>query len=108
MNLSTRKIEELTLFVGNARRGDVPAIAESLAQNGQYKPVVVNVGTTTGRPDEVLVGNHTLLAARSLGWESIDVCYVDVIVRRWIDLTGCSAKRNGVTEEPTKVENNAS
>jgi hypothetical protein len=78
MNLPTRKTEELMLFAGNARRGDVPAIAESLAQNGQYKPVVVNVGTTTGRPDEVLVGNHTLLAARSLGWESIDVCYVDV------------------------------
>jgi len=41
-------------------------IAESLIVNSQYKPVVVNRGTLTGRPDEVLAGNHTLLAVREL------------------------------------------
>ena len=54
------------------------AIAVSLAKHGQYRPIVVNAGSLTGRRYEVLAGNHTLLAARSLGWESIDVALVDV------------------------------
>jgi ParB-like chromosome segregation protein Spo0J len=45
--------------------------------NGQYRPIVVNRGTHTGRPSEVLAGNHTLIAARDLGWEHIAVVWVD-------------------------------
>lgn len=68
----------LHLYFKNPRRGNVPAIAGSLKVNGQYKPVVVNRGTHTGRPDEVLAGNHTVMAARDLEWESVDVVHVDV------------------------------
>jgi site-specific DNA-methyltransferase (adenine-specific) len=57
----------------NPRRGDVVVIKESLAANGQYRPLVVNRPTM-----EVLAGNHTLVAARELGWETILVGFVDV------------------------------
>lgn len=72
------KLEILTPYHRNARRGDVAAIAESLAANGQYKPIVVNAGTTTGRPNEVLVGNHTLQAAKQLEWERLQAVVIDV------------------------------
>ncbi|UYL88112.1 ParB-like nuclease domain protein [Gordonia phage Evaa] len=77
---------ELNVYHRNARIGDVDLIAGSLKTNGQYKPIVVNVGTATGRPNEVLAGNHTLKAFRDLGerypdderWEAILVHWVDV------------------------------
>lgn len=71
-------VSDLATFVGNPRRGDVEAIADSLRARGQYKPIVVNVGSITGRPNEVLAGNHTLMAARSLEWPSLRVVLVDV------------------------------
>lgn len=73
-------LDQLTVPIGglvhygkNPRKGDVAAIAESLEHNGQYKPIVVRAGT-----NEVLAGNHTLKAARELGWEKIAVTFVDV------------------------------
>jgi len=57
----------------NPRRGNVAAIKQSLERNGQYRPIVVN-----RRSMEVLAGNHTLLAARELGWEEIAATFVDV------------------------------
>jgi len=63
----------LELYPGNPRRGDVKAIAASLGENGQYAPLVVQASTR-----RVLAGNHTLKAARDLGWEAIDVVLVDV------------------------------
>lgn len=77
---------ELNTYHRNARLGNVDAIAGSLKVNGQYKPIVVNVGTATGRPNEVLAGNHTLRAFRDLGerhpeddrWAEILVHWVDV------------------------------
>lgn len=71
-------VVELSPHHKNARRGDVKAIAASLSKTGQYRPLVVNEGTLTGRPFEVLAGNHTLAAARSLGWSEVDVTIVDV------------------------------
>lgn len=56
----------LHTFHRNPRLGDVDAIVGSLKANGQFKPIVVNRGTHTGRPDEVLAGNHTLKAFRQL------------------------------------------
>ena len=75
---TSHPVSDLNTFHRNPRRGDVNAIAVSLARHGQYRPIVVNEGSVTGRPFEVLAGNHTLLAARSLGWESIDVALIDV------------------------------
>jgi DNA modification methylase len=71
-------VDDLQLFAGNPRRGNVDAIATSLAGLGQYRPIVVNAGTLTGRANEVLAGNHTLRAARQLGWDAVDVAVVDV------------------------------
>lgn len=65
-------ISELKFYPGNARRGDIGLIADSLDRLGQYKPIVVNADGT------VLSGNHTLMAAQRLGWDSIDVHRVDV------------------------------
>lgn len=72
------RVEDLQTFPGNPRRGQVEVIVESLRRNGQYRPIVVNEGTKTGRPREVLAGNHTMLAARELGWLTVDVWLVDV------------------------------
>jgi hypothetical protein len=80
------KPSELSVFHRNARIGDVDAIAGSLKANGQFKPLVVNIGTHTGRPNEVLAGNHTLKAFRDLAeqnpfdqrWAHVAVHWVDV------------------------------
>jgi hypothetical protein len=77
---------ELALYFQNPNLGNVPTIKTSLRVNGQYKPVVVNRGTHTGRPNEVLAGNHTLKAIRELladepdntAWHSIDGYVIDV------------------------------
>jgi ParB-like chromosome segregation protein Spo0J len=71
-------VGDLRLVEGNPRRGRVDVIAESLRVNKQFRPVVVNAGSLTGRPLEVLAGNHTVLAARSLGWAEVDCWLVDV------------------------------
>lgn len=76
----------LCTFHRNPHRGDVGAIMASLLVNGQYKPIVVNAGTYTGRRGEVLAGNHTLIAFRHLAeqdphderWHEIAVHVVDV------------------------------
>jgi hypothetical protein len=62
----------------NARRHDVPVIARSLEGLGQYRPIVVNRGTYTGRPNEILAGHGTVKAAAALAWPTIDCAFVDV------------------------------
>lgn len=74
----TLNVSELNEFHRNPRQGNIPAIIDSLRRLGQYRPIVVNKGTKTGRPMEVLAGNHTLAAARQLGWETIAAVVVDV------------------------------
>ncbi|MFE7395226.1 ParB/RepB/Spo0J family partition protein [Streptomyces sp. NPDC057557] len=71
-------ISTLTPYHRNPRTGDLDSIAESLRINGQYRAIVVNRGTLTGRPDEILAGNHTYAAALHLGWDEIAVTHVDV------------------------------
>ena len=56
-------VASLVPYGANPRHGDVDGIATSLEVNGQYRPIVVRSGT-----NEVLAGNHTLLAARQPGW----------------------------------------
>ena len=58
----------------------------SLRRHTQYKPITGNIGTHTGRPLEILAGNHTLMAFRALAeaepedkaWQKILVHWVDV------------------------------
>lgn len=71
-------IAELNPYHRNPRTGDLDAISESLSVNGQYRPIVVNRGTLTGRPNEILAGNHTFKAAKQLGWTVIAVTWLDV------------------------------
>lgn len=52
-------LEDLEPFPGNARRGNVDLILDSLRTNGQYKPVVVR---RQGEALTILAGNHTYLA----------------------------------------------
>ncbi|GAA1353722.1 ParB/RepB/Spo0J family partition protein [Streptomyces beijiangensis] len=71
-------ISDLAPYHRNPRTGDLTSISESLNTHGQYRAIVVNRGTATGRPNEILAGNHTFKAAAALGWDQIAVTYVDV------------------------------
>jgi hypothetical protein len=64
-------IEGLKPWGKNPRRGNVEAIARSLAKFGQRRPIVVRKST-----NEVIAGNHTLQAAQQLGWKQIAVVWV--------------------------------
>lgn len=75
--IETIRVDELELYPGNAKKGDVEAIQESLEENDQFSPIVVQKSTRF-----VLAGNHTLLAARKAGWETIDVVVIDVDDKR--------------------------
>lgn len=69
---------DLNPYFRNPRVGNVPLIVESLRAHGQYKPLVVNRGTHTGRPNEVLAGNHLLRAGLEIGLDKMLVHWLDV------------------------------
>ena len=69
MNVELVLIDDLELDPNNARRHskkNLDAIAGSLREFGQRKPIVV-------WRNRVVAGNGTLVAARSLGWKEIQV-----------------------------------
>jgi len=71
-------IAELWSLPDNPREGDVGAVAVSLDRLGQRKPIVTQVRTINRRKRRVVIaGNHTLAAARSLGWDMIAVVDAD-------------------------------
>ena len=59
-------IDSVELHPRNPRRGDVAAVAASLARFRQVKPIVVQRSS-----GYVIAGNHVLRAALSLGWTEI-------------------------------------
>ncbi len=65
-------IDALRPHPRNARNGDVDAIAESLRVNGQYKPITIAADGT------ILAGNHTYMAAMSIGWDVIAAIRLDI------------------------------
>jgi ParB-like chromosome segregation protein Spo0J len=69
----TVEIEKLTPHPDNPRRGDVPAIMRSLEKFGQVKPIIVQRST-----GYVVAGNHTMEAAKRLGWTTVQVQIVDM------------------------------
>lgn len=74
--LSTIKqvdIDELIPHPRNVRRGNIAVIAESLEANGQFRPILVQKGSNI-----IIAGNHTVAAAKELGWPKIAVSYVEV------------------------------
>lgn len=80
----------------NPRKGNVKAIAESLKVNGQYKPILVNKPAM-----HILAGTHTWKAARSLGWPTVGVTYVEVSEEQAIAilLADNRASDSGYTDE---------
>jgi DNA modification methylase len=66
-------LSSVQLHPRNPRRGDVTAIAASLARFGQQKPIVVQASTGW-----VVAGNHLVLAAQSLGWTEIAANVVEM------------------------------
>lgn len=82
--LETRpvSVSELTKFPGNAKRGDVEAIRESIRKTGQYRAIVVR---KTGQGMIILAGNHTFDAISAEGADSVR-CEI-------IECTDAEAKR---------------
>lgn len=71
-------LRDLQPYERNPRRGSIETIRESLRTHGQYRPIVVNRGTRTGRRNEILAGNHTWHGAKAEGWTRIAATFVDV------------------------------
>ena len=65
-------IDSLRAHPRNPRRGQLDAIVESLKLHGQYRPVIAQLDGT------VVAGNHTLAAARALGWSEIAATLLDI------------------------------
>ena len=64
-------IDSLHGLEDNPRKGDVDAVAASLARFGQRKPIVARRDDGT-----IIAGNHTWQAAKKLGWQEIAVAFV--------------------------------
>ena len=64
---------DLALFPGNARRGNVDKLVESIRVNGFYAPLIVQRST-----GYVIAGNHRFRAAQQAGLTSFPVVYLDV------------------------------
>lgn len=92
---TTTRIDPASLatYHKNPRRGDITAIAGSLKVNDQYKPITVNVGTFTGRTNEVLAGNHTLMAFRTLAEAHPEEARWNEILVHWVDVDDDRAAR---------------
>lgn len=63
----------LRAWPGNARLSDVDSLADSLRVNGQYRPLLFQRST-----GYVIAGNHTLQAARRLGWSQVAAVGLDL------------------------------
>ena len=73
METKSVKIDTLIHYENNARRGNVEVLADSLRVHGQYRPIVVQKSSNS-----ILAGNHLVEAAKTLGWDKVDVVFVDV------------------------------
>lgn len=85
-------ITQLSEHPDNYNQGDVNLIAESLRANSQYKPIIFNKAT-----GHVLAGNHTLRAARALGWTHVAAIGIDtddVTARKILAVDNQSAKKS--------------
>lgn len=65
-------IDEVEPHPDNPRLHDLDAIANSLMRFGQTKPIIVQAST-----NHVVAGNGTRLAAKQLGWTTIQALIVD-------------------------------
>jgi hypothetical protein len=65
-------MDSLVIDPDNARKGNIASIVESLREFGQHRPLIVQSSSK-----RIIAGNHTFMAAQSLGWEEINVYFVD-------------------------------
>ena len=68
-----RHIDQVTPAPYNYNNGDVEAVEESIIANGMYRPVFVQKST-----GNIIAGNHTWEACKSLGSDVIPVVELDV------------------------------
>lgn len=90
LQIETVPVESLTLDPANARKHDqrnLDAIVASLKRFGQQHPIIVN---TDGI---VVAGNGRVMAARSMGWETIRILRTD--------LTGIDATAFAIADNRT-------
>lgn len=75
INAGTEEVDprRLTPHPRNVNQGDFGAIQESIEQNGFYGRIVAN-----RRTGHILAGNHRWQVAKSLGYDTVPVEWVDV------------------------------
>jgi hypothetical protein len=66
-------VKELNVHPRNPRQGDIPAIIQSINENGWYGTLVAQKST-----GYVLAGNHRLMAAQALNMDTVPTYWVDV------------------------------
>ena len=69
-----RRVDELVPYERNQKKHDdkqVRNIANSLKRFGQKQPIVID------KKDVVVIGHGRLLAAKMLGWETVDCVVAD-------------------------------
>lgn len=69
----TVPIARLKAWPGNPRAHNIPIIRESLKENGQYRPVLVQ-----RRTNRIIAGHGLVEAAQLEGWAEIQVDLIDV------------------------------
>ena len=97
-------IEKLSRLEGNPNRGDVQAVMRSYRRFGQRKPITAR--RRADGTEEVTAGNHSLEAARRLGWTEIAVVWTDdddVTAKAWAVADNRTAQL-GVTDEDALAE----
>lgn len=99
-------VKKLRTYYKNPRIGNVDKIAKSLHLNEQYKPLVVNIGTHTGRKNEILAGNHTFKGAqKDLTWQAAGVMYEkpawDEVLCCFVDVDEDRAKQIVIADNKT-------
>jgi len=90
-------IARLKEWPGNPRIHDLELLAESLAANGQYKPIVVRK-----KDMRILAGHGTVKAAKRINWTEIDAVWFegdDEEAKRIVLMDNRSNERGGYDPE---------
>jgi len=72
VNTELVPLDQLHEDPANARKGNVAAIAESLREFGQHRPVIARKDS-----HRIVAGNHLYRGAALLGWTEVAVWWVD-------------------------------
>lgn len=66
-------VQDLSLWPGNPRQGDIGALVESLKRFGQVRPILVQKSSM-----QIVAGNHLYRAATALGWTEVAAVVADL------------------------------